>query len=203
MNDYQILLDNLTVSGILKTERIISAFQKIKRADFLLEQYQVDAWRDAPLPIGYGQTNSQPTTVAFMLELLQPQEGDTVLDIGSGSGWTTALLAEIVGENGRVIGLEKVPQLVKFGQVNLGKYHFTQAEIKYAGEQLGLPGEKFDRILVSAAAGETPQALIKQLKKPGTMVVPVNDSIFKISKDRLGEISKLEFYGFSFVPLVN
>mgnify|MGYP001575730005 FL=1 len=99
------LIDSLIKEGWLKTPKIIDAFQKIKREDFLPDNLKDSAEVDAAMPIGFGQTISQPLTVAFMLELLQPKEGDKILDVGSGSGWTTALLASIVGPAGEVMGL--------------------------------------------------------------------------------------------------
>ncbi len=95
------------------------AFKKIKREDFLLPEDRSKAGIDNALPIGYGQTISQPATVAFMLELLQPRAGDKILDVGSGSGWTTALLAEIVGKRGKVYGVERILELKNFGKQNL------------------------------------------------------------------------------------
>ncbi|PIQ74764.1 MAG: protein-L-isoaspartate O-methyltransferase [Candidatus Portnoybacteria bacterium CG11_big_fil_rev_8_21_14_0_20_44_10] len=90
------LVDHLISSGYLKTPEIIGAFKKIDRVDFVPDNLKSEAYEDAPLPIGHGQTISQPATVAFMLELLEPRAGDKILDIGFGSGWTTALMAEIV-----------------------------------------------------------------------------------------------------------
>ena len=96
------LIKELMAEGILKTPSIIEAFEKVDRKDFVPEELKDKAYLNTPLPIGYGQTISQPLTVAFMLELLQPQAGDKVLEIGSGSGWQTALLAHMVsGGNGR------------------------------------------------------------------------------------------------------
>ena len=100
------LIDSLIQEGWLKTPRIIEAFRKIKRVDFLPEDMKDLAELNEALPIGYGQTISQPLVVAFMLEQLEPRPGDKVLDIGSGSGWTTALLAEVVGHGGRVIAID-------------------------------------------------------------------------------------------------
>ena len=196
------LIDKLVEDGMLKTLRILEAFGEIDRANFVLEEYEDEAYGDYPLPIGHGQTISQPLTVAFMLDLLQPEAGDKVLDVGSGSGWTTALLAQIVGPAGRVWGLELVPELVKFGSENLAKYNFSYADIRQAGEILGLPDEApFDRILVSAAGQVLPQGLIDQLKVGGRLVIPIQNSVWKIDKLSETEIDKTEFSGFAFVPL--
>ena len=113
----------------MKTPSIIEAFEKVDRKDFVPEELKDKAYLNTPLPIGYGQTISQPLTVAFMLELLQPQAGDKVLEIGSGSGWQTALLAHMVsGGNGRgkVIAVELIPELMAFGRKNVAKYGFIK-----------------------------------------------------------------------------
>jgi len=99
----------------LQTPALIEAFQHVDRRDFVAPDYVDQAYLDRPLPIGHAQTISQPTTVAMMLELLQPQAGQEILDIGSGSGWTTALLGHVVGKDGSVLGLELLPKLVGFG----------------------------------------------------------------------------------------
>jgi len=123
------LIHSLIQQGWLKTPQIIKAFQKVKREDFLPKEIKGLAELNEALPIGYGQTISQPLVVAFMLELLQPREGEKILDIGSGSGWTSALLAEIVGEKGKVIAMEIVPELVEFGKNNVKKYNFIEKKI--------------------------------------------------------------------------
>src|SRR4030042_1309162 len=120
------LIDYLIQEGWLKTPKIINAFQEIKRIDFLTEEVKDLAKSDEALPIGYGQTISQPLVVAFMLELLQPQEGEKILDIGFGSGWTSALLASIVGEKGKGIAVEFIPELAEFGKKNISKYNFIE-----------------------------------------------------------------------------
>ncbi len=139
------LVNYLIVSGVLKTPRIIEAFLKIDRKYFVPDILKDKAYIDEPLPIGNNQTISQPSTVAFMLELLQPTNTDKILDIGSGSAWTTALLCYIAGKNGKVIGLERVDELVKQGQKNLEKFNFYQTcKIEKAKKQIGLPNIKFD-----------------------------------------------------------
>ncbi len=115
------LVSELVERGRLKTPEIIKAFEKIDRANFM--GYKTDlSYVDNAFPIGHGQTISQPTTVAIMFELLQPKPGDKVLDIGSGSGWTTALLSEIVGPKGKVYSIEIIKELYKFGKKNVEKY---------------------------------------------------------------------------------
>lgn len=197
------LIHNLKEAGVLHTGRISEAFSKVDRKDFVLPEYQDEAYADYPLPIGHGQTISQPYTVAFMLELLEPKQGEKILDLGSGSGWTTALLAHIVGSQGRVYGLERIPELVLLGKRNLKKYSFAQATILQAEKELGLAREApFDRILASAAAKELPQELIQQLKIGGTLVIPVQGDILKVRKISDAETDIQKFEGFRFVPLV-
>lgn len=196
------LIKHLISNNVLESESIIGAFDKIDRADFVLEEYLHEAYEDHPLPIGFGQTISQPTTVAFMLELLQPNAGDKILDVGTGSGWTTALLASIVGPHGRIFGVEIIPELAGFGRKNLLKYNFPNAKILQSGDKVGLPAEApFDKILVSAAGENLPEDLVAQLKIGGRMVIPIKNSIWKIDKISDTETSKDEFPGFIFVPL--
>ena len=196
------LINAMITSSVLKTPRIIDAFQKVDRKYFVPEAFSEHIYIDRPLPIGRDQTISQPSTVAFMLELLLPEVGSKVLDIGSGSGWTAALLCAIVGEKGSVLGLERVDDLVERGQNNLKQFDFKQCKIRKADEKLGLPGETFDRILVSASADEIPRELFAQLKIGGTLVIPVRNSIFRFKKISQTEIETEEYQGFVFVPLI-
>lgn len=204
--DYQELVQELVKRGHLKTKRIIEAFKKIDRADFLPEQLKGEAWLDAPLPIGHGQTISQPFTVGFMLELLQPRPGDKILDIGSGSGWTTALLASIVGAEGKVFGVERILELCEFGKNNAAKYNFVEkgiASFFCADGSVGLKKEvPFDKILAGAACEEIPQFWRKQLKIGGRLVTPVKNSIWLLIKKQDDKFEEKEFSGFAFVPLV-
>lgn len=196
------LVDDMIFSNMLKSPHIIDAFRAVDRKYFVPASFAEHTYIDAPIPIGNSQTISQPSTVAFMLEKLAPQKGDKVLDIGSGSGWTTALLCHIVGEKGSVTGVERVGDLVEQGQKNLSQFDFTHGCIKKAGEKLGLPDEEFDRILVSAAADEIPEELFSQLKIGGTLVIPVENSIYKFTKISEEQIENEAFYGFVFVPLI-
>jgi len=132
------------------------------------------------------------------------KKGDKILDVGAGSGWTTALLAQIVGPKGKVWGVEKIPELVEFGKSNLKKYNFSQARILQSKDQLGLPEQApFDKILVSAAAEEVPHALIDQISLEGTMVIPIQSAIWKIKKIADSKTEVHTFDGFAFVPLIH
>lgn len=196
------LINHLIETNAMHSQNIIDAFLNVDRANFVLDANDYAVYADHPLPIGHGQTISQPTTVAMMLEMLHPQAGQKVLDIGSGSGYTTALLAYIVGDKGSVTGLERVPYLVKYGNDNLKKYGWKNVKIIQSENGLGLVGETFDRILVSAAANEFPLKLTQQLNIGGKLVIPVKNSIFEITKKEDGELQGVEHYGFTFVPLI-
>lgn len=201
-NNHQLII-HLIRSGVLHSKTLIKAFEKCDRALFVPKIFTIDSYNDYPLQIGSGQTISQPTTVAFMLELLNPNIGDQVLDIGSGSGWTTALLASIVEDKGYVEGLEIVPALVDFGRQNLDRAHIHNASISMINPSvLGRPDKHFDRILVSASALEMPTTLFDQLKPHGILVIPVKNSIWRIIKNSDGSIIQDEYPGFRFVPLV-
>ena len=203
MKDLDSLIDSIIIDRVLKSPNIIEAFEKVDRADFVPDMFKESAYVDAPLGIGENQTISQPTTVAFMLEHLSPQKGDKILDIGSGSGWTTAMLCHIVGEEGSVLGLERIDSLVELGKYQLSRYCTDErCQIKKAGEELGVPGEKFDRILVSASADELPEELIDQLNVGGKLVIPVQNSIEVITKTSEDEYQQESIYGFVFVPLI-
>lgn len=207
------LIDNLIKSGWLKSPRIIEAFQKIKRVDFMPEDSKDLAELNTALPIGYGQTISQPLVVAFMLEQLSPKRGDKILDVGSGSGWTTALLAHIVSQQGKsetkgkVVAIELVPELKEFGERNVAKYNFIEkgiAEFICADGSKGYEKEApFDNILASASAQKLPRAWKEQLKVGGRIVTPIRSSIWVFIKKSEDNFEELEFPGFVFVPLIS
>ena len=197
------LIDYMCNLGVLKTPEIIHAFEKIDRKYFIPSYLSDDVYGDYPLPIGANQTISQPSTVAFMLELLGANMGDMVLDIGSGSGWTTALLCEIVGQEGSVVALERIEKLLKLGEKNLKRFGFENLSMQKAEKKLGKVGEIFDRILVSASAENIPKELFKQLKTKGILVIPIKNSIYKFKRLKNNGVQKESFYGFEFVPLIH
>lgn len=179
------------------------AFRTVHRADFLPAGLRVAAGADQALEIGYGQTNSQPSTVRAMLRLLEVKPGHRVLDVGCGSGWTTALLGVLVGAGGRVDGVEIIPELVVWGRENLAGYAMPWTHIHRAAEGvLGLPeGAPYDRILVSAESSGLPAPLVDQLSDTGRMVVPVAGRMLVVR--RTGSATEVERHGYySFVPLV-
>ena len=198
------LIENLIGAGYLKTSEIINAFYKINRIDFIPEDLKAEAQINAPIPIGYGQTISQPLTVAFMLELLEPKEGDKILDVGSGSGWQSSLLAYLAGNSGGVIAIERIPELSEFGKNNSKKYNFKNLKFVAGDGSKGYEKEApYDKIIVAAAAfDKIPEELKKQLKIGGRMVIPVENSIWLVVKKEENEFEEKEFPGFVFVPLV-
>lgn len=197
------LIDILIVRGYLKTPSIIAAFRKIDRKDFVPEELGDFAYVNEPLSIGDGQTISQPLTVAFMLELLELEKGQKVLDIGTGSGWQTALLAEIVGPKGLVVSIERIESLSQQAQENLLKFHFNNIKLVVGDGSLGFKKESpYDRIVVAASAQAIPLAWREQLKQGGIIVAPVGTSLIKIAKKSEDRFSQEEFPGFIFVPLI-
>lgn len=203
------LIDQFIKQKYLKSPVIIYAFKKIKRSDFVSREIIKEKGEDfinqynAPLPIGFGQTISQPLTVAFMLELLQPKKGDKILDVGSGSGWQTAMLCEIVGDNGFIHAIELIPELKEFGQNNILKYNFKNVEFICGDGSAGLIDKApFDRIIAAASADKIPEAWKDQLKINGRLVAPVGNSIWLLIKKSTSKFEKKEYPGFVFVPLI-
>jgi len=210
------LIEQLIEQEYLKTPLIIKAFEEIKRKDFVFDNLKNEASINAPLSIGWGQTISQPLTVAFMLELLQPKPGDKILDIGSGSGWQTALLAHCVSsqaKSGKVYAIERISELIKFGKKNVEKYNFIKKgviEFILADGSKGYPNiascpeltEGFNKIICAASSNKIPEIWKTQLKIGGRLVAPIKSSIWLLIKKSKDKFEKKEFPGFTFVPLI-
>lgn len=180
------------------------AFDAVPRAPFLPAALRQRSHVDRPLPLSHGQTNSQPSTVMAMLELLDVQPGHRVLDVGAGSGWTTALLAHLVGREGEVIGVERIAHLALAARVALEKTGpWPQASVRVTTPGvLGVPATApFDRILVSAEADHIPPALVQQLGDDGIMVIPVDTVMTKVSRDADG-VHVTHHGRYAFVPLI-
>ena len=182
-------------------DAVQAALAAVDRAGFLPAGTH-DPHLDAPIPIGHGQTNSQPRTVEAMLRLLDVAPGQRVLDVGSGSGWTTALLAHLVGPEGSVMGVELVPGLVDLGRRNLTRTEQPWASIHEAvPDVLGLPDDApYDRILVSAQARLLPQELVDQLAPGGRMVIPVDGQMMLVVREAAG-LRTSRHGRYRFVPL--
>lgn len=188
---------------MMSMDAIEQAFKKIHRQDFVPGSLKDQVNIDAPLPIGFGQTNSQPTTVRLMLEWLDVQPGEKVLDLGSGSGWTTALLSNITGPKGSVFAVEIIPELVKLGRNNCNNAGVQDVKFFQAGKEYGLAEHSpYDRILVSASAKKLPEELLVQLKISGKLVIPVRNDILEITKTSDFDYESITHSGFVFVPLV-
>jgi protein-L-isoaspartate(D-aspartate) O-methyltransferase len=183
-------------------DAVAEAFAAVPRAGFLREGDRGRAAFDGPLPIGRGQTSSQPRTVEDMLRLLAVEPGQRVLDVGAGSGWTTALLGHLVGPTGVVVGVEIEPGLACWGEGNVRRTSYAWASVRAADpEVLGFPaGAPYDRILVSAAAREVPEELVGQLADGGRMVLPVDGRMTLV--ERAGDTTRTSTHGsYRFVPL--
>ncbi len=207
----ELLIKHLMETGVLKTQAIIDAFKSVDRIKFAPEEMKAFVYVDEALSIFGGQTISQPYTVAFMLELLEPKPGEKILDVGAGSGWQTSLLAHIVShdnDKGRIIAIEIIPELCKFAEKNIAKFGFLEKDVvKFiCGDASSGYSEEapYDKVIAAAALkNEIPQAWKDQLKIGGRMVAPIKDSIWLFIKKDKDNFEAIEYSGFNFVPFVS
>ena len=187
-------------SGIVVDEKVLNAFEKISRENFLLKKHKHLAYLDEPLPLIEGQTISQPTTVVIMTQALDVKEKQKVLEVGAGSGYQSAILSKLVGTTGKIYTIERIKDLVDFSRKNLRGY--KNVFVVHGDGTKGYDKQApYDRIIVTAAASELPKVIFKQLKEKGVMVIPIEDHLFKITKVK-GK-AKMEDLGlFVFVPLI-
>jgi len=203
------LVEWLKKKDVLKWPLVKEAFFAVDRKDFVPEHLANVVYFDNPLPIGFGQTISQPYTVAFMLDLLKPRPGDKILDIGAGSGWQTALLGYIVsakGKRGEVIAVERIEELKGMAETNVEKYGLIKKKtVKVmhadAAEKIK-PAPYFDKIISAATTSRVLETWIEQLKIGGRMVIPLEKSIWVFVKKDKDKVEGKEFPGFAFVPLI-
>ncbi len=189
--------------GIEDTE-VLRTMREVPRHLFVPEGLLSRAYDDGPLPIGHGQTISQPYIVAFMTEVLKVRKGETVLEIGTGSGYQAAVLSPLVK---KVYTMEIIPELAASSKERLRRLGYSNVEVKEGDGYYGWPEKApFDSIIVTAAAGHIPPALVKQLKNGGRMIIPVGgffmvQSLVLVSKDQKGEITTRNLLPVRFVPL--
>lgn len=197
------LLSRLKAMGFSK--KILDAFSKVKRENFVPEKLGKEVYEDTALPIGYGQTISQPYTIAIMLSELELKKSQKVLEIGSGSGYVLALMSEIVGNKGKVFGIERIKELALKSKEVLSDYKNVKVYKKNGSEGLSEKAP-FDRILVSAACREIPEKLLNQLKNRGILLTPKGPRFEQalVVIQRQGEEFKTlrKIPGFIFVPFV-
>jgi protein-L-isoaspartate(D-aspartate) O-methyltransferase len=215
-NEWEKLIQNLVKQRVLHSAKIIEAMRKVPREKFLPENMRYYSAVDTPLPIGFGQTASAPHMVSIMNEALQLEIGNKVLEVGAGSGWHAATIAELIApktaprsEWGHVYTVEIVQGLADFARKNImnGGYG-DRVTIVHADGSGGYPEKApYDRILVTAGAPEVPKPLTDQLKPAGIMLVPVGSlslfqSLFRITKTSEGKTQEENLGGVAFVPLI-
>jgi protein-L-isoaspartate(D-aspartate) O-methyltransferase len=184
-------------------EKVLSAFRKVPRHAFIPEEFHASAYSDHPLPIGEDQTISQPYMVALMTECLKLKGGETVLEIGTGSGYQAAILAEIAGE---VFSVERLKALADRASAALARLGYRNFSVKVDDGTLGWAEySPYDGIIVTAAAPQIPATLARQLKEGGRLVIPVGDrfsQVLTVAKRTGNDLELERVCGCVFVPLV-
>ena len=199
----QMVSRHLAGRGI-KDPAVLSVFRRVPRERFVPSEHQGDAYGDFPLPIGFDQTISQPYIVALMIEALSLTKSDKVLEIGTGSGYQTALLAEIASF---VYSVERISELAQKAREILKELSYNNVTVKVADGTQGLPEyQPYDAVIVSAAADKVPSSLLKQLAFNGRMVIPVGSlweqELIFYQNTKSGIVSQ-NLGGVRFVPLIN
>ncbi len=206
---YQTALDDLIKTikdyGFLTNEKVESAFRTIPRHEFVVPSELARAYYNEPLSIMNNQTISQPGVVSRMTEWLDIKDGQKILEIGTGSGWQTAILSYMVG-NGTVYSIERLPELVNFARENLEKLGINNVHVILDDGSLGYPEKSpYDRIIITAACAEIPLPLLEQLDENGLIIAPVGDlsQSMILLKKISGEIVKIKNEpNYIFVPLL-
>ena len=198
----RMLEEHLAGRGITN-KRVLRAFSSVPREEFVPEKYRDVSYADQPLPIGKGQTISQPYTVAFMTQLLDPQPSDKVLEIGAGSGYQAAILSLMVR---RVYAVERVRGLAERARITLRKLGFDNVVISVGDGSAGLADHApYEGVIVTAASPKIPPPLLEQLGRGGRLVIPVGEGfsqdMVRITKTKRGLVEDI-YPGFRFVPLV-
>ena len=184
--------------------RVLEALRGVPRHMFVPDDLQASAYVNHPLPIGHGQTISQPYIVALMSDLIQPRAGDVVLEVGTGSGYQAAILSRLVKQ---VYSLEIIEELAAQARVRLQRLGCDNVEVRAGNGRFGWPEHApYDSIMVTAAAPRIPPALIEQLKAGGILVMPVGSrylgqELLVLEKDALGGLEERRVLPVAFVPL--
>ena len=199
------LIKTVKDSGFLNDDKVESAFRNIPRHEFVPTSELDRAYYNEPLAIMKDQTISQPGVVSRMTEWLDVKEGQTILEIGTGSGWQTAILSYLVG-NGTVYSIERHPELVNFARENLGKLGIKNAYVILDDGSMGYQEKSpFDRIIITAACSEIPLPLLEQLAENGFIIAPVGNlsqSLVLLKKTSRGIIEIKNQPNYIFVPLL-
>jgi len=204
--DQKTELINFWKQNLSFSELEINAFKEVNREYFVIDNLKSRAYEDMPLPLMRGKTISQPTTVMVMTHALDLLPGEKVFEIGTGSGYQSAIIAKIVGDKGKVVTMEVVPELITFANQNLAKANINNVEVHEDDGSNGFVKESpFDKIIITAACKEFPKPLLEQLKPEGVIIGPVGNrdeqEMVRGFKDKNGKL-ELEFLGqFLFTPM--
>ncbi|NIP61519.1 MAG: protein-L-isoaspartate(D-aspartate) O-methyltransferase [Nitrosopumilaceae archaeon] len=201
------LIETIKRKNFLTDPGVDRAFRQIPRELFVTESSKNEAYQDRPLPTKEGQTISQPSVVARMTELLQVKGDQKILEIGSGSGWQSAILAYLVGDNGRIYTMDYSEHLVTMAKENHKRASITNAEVICGNGTKGLPEKApFDRIIVTAACETIGNHIFEQLSLDGFLLAPMGGSIQSLKlyrKTSNGVVLEESEYGYVFTPLVD